>query len=177
MSWGLVYNKSWLCHKHLSWLYANGNTVKTFDPLWKWKWMSLSHVWLFATPWTIQSVEFSKPEYWSGWPFLSPRDLPNQRIKFRSPALQADSLPAESQGILEWVAYPSSRGSSWPRNQTGVPCIAGRSFANWAIREAPIHFTERQKRKFLWIVKFSATSHVCHQMTAVDGRKDSLPLV
>ena len=27
--------------------------------------------------------------------------------------------------ILEWVAYPFSRGSSWPRNQTGVFCIAG----------------------------------------------------
>ena len=25
--------------------------------------------------------------------------------------------------ILEWVAYPFSRGSSWPRNQTGVSCI------------------------------------------------------
>ena len=30
------------------------------------KWKSLSHVWLFATPWTIQSREFSRPEYWSG---------------------------------------------------------------------------------------------------------------
>ena len=34
--------------------------------LWKWKWDSLSHVWLFATPWTIQSMEFSRPEYWRG---------------------------------------------------------------------------------------------------------------
>ena len=32
----------------------------------KWKWMSLSHVRLFATPWTIESMEFSRPEYWSG---------------------------------------------------------------------------------------------------------------
>ena len=30
------------------------------------KWKSLSHVQLFATPWTIQSMEFSRPEYWSG---------------------------------------------------------------------------------------------------------------
>jgi len=30
------------------------------------KWKSLSCVWLFATAWTIQSMEFSKPEYWSG---------------------------------------------------------------------------------------------------------------
>ena len=32
----------------------------------KWKWKSLSHVQLFVTPWTIQSMEFSRPEYWSG---------------------------------------------------------------------------------------------------------------
>ena len=27
---------------------------------------SLSHIWLFATPWTIQTMEFTRPEYWSG---------------------------------------------------------------------------------------------------------------
>ena len=31
--------------------------------------------------------------------------------------------------ILEWVAMPSSRGSSQPRDQTHVSCIAGRFFA------------------------------------------------
>ena len=41
------------------------------------KWKSLSHVQLFATPWTIQSMEFSRPEYWSGYPFPSPGDVPN----------------------------------------------------------------------------------------------------
>ena len=39
--------------------------------------------------------------------------------------------------ILEWVVCPFSRGSSWPRNRTGIPCIAGRFFTNWATREAP----------------------------------------
>ena len=61
------------------------------------------------------------------------------RIKPRSPTLQMDSLPAEPQGsprILEWVAYPFFRGSSRPRNWTRVSCIAGRFFANWAMREA-----------------------------------------
>ena len=33
-----------------------------------------------------------------------------------------------SPRILEWVAYPFSRGSSQPRNQTGVSCIAGGFF-------------------------------------------------
>ena len=40
-----------------------------------------------------------------------------------------------SPRILEWVAYPFSSGSSWPRNRTGVSYIAGRFFTNWAIRE------------------------------------------
>ena len=30
------------------------------------KWKSLTHVWLFVAPLTIQSMEFSRPEYWSG---------------------------------------------------------------------------------------------------------------
>ena len=40
-----------------------------------------------------------------------------------------------SPGILEWVAYPFYSGSSWPQNGTGVSCIAGRFFTNWAMRE------------------------------------------
>ena len=37
--------------------------------------------------------------------------------------------------ILEWVAYPFSRGSSWPRNQTRVSYITGRLFTSWVTRE------------------------------------------
>ena len=102
-------------------------------------------------------MEFSRPEYWSEWPFPSPRDLPNPRIEPRSPTLQADSLPAEPQGkprslqfssvtqscltlcdpmnytvhgilqarILEWVAFPFSRGTSQPKDWTQVFHIAG----------------------------------------------------
>ena len=43
-------------------------------------------------------MEFSRPEYWSGYPFPFPGNLPNPGIKPRSPALQADSLPAQLQG-------------------------------------------------------------------------------
>ena len=39
--------------------------------------------------------------------------------------------------ILEWVAVSFSRGSSQPRDQTQVSCIAGRFFTVWATREAP----------------------------------------
>ena len=41
-----------------------------------------------------------------------------------------------SPRILEWVAYPFSSGSSQPRNWTGISCIIGGLFTNWAIREA-----------------------------------------
>ena len=37
--------------------------------------------------------------------------------------------------ILEWVAFPFSRGSSQPRDQTQVSHIAGRFFTSWVTRE------------------------------------------
>ena len=58
-----VLSNSWLLHGHL--FYESE------------KWKSLSHIRLFATPWTIQSMEFSRPESWSGQPFPAPGDLPN----------------------------------------------------------------------------------------------------
>ena len=45
----------------------------------------------------------------------SPGDLPNPGVKPRSPTLQADFYQLSHRGsprILEWVAYPFSRGSS-----------------------------------------------------------------
>ena len=51
------------------------------------------------------------------------------------------SLPASSvQGILqakilEWVAFFSSRGSSWPSDWTRISWIAGRLYTVWATRE------------------------------------------
>ena len=53
---------------------------------------------MFDSLWPMQSMGFSRPEYWSGQPFPSPGDLPNLGIEPRSPALQVDSLPAEPQG-------------------------------------------------------------------------------
>ena len=43
-----------------------------------------------------------------------------------------------SPRILEWVAYPFSSGSPQLRNWSGVSCIAGGFFNNWAIRDRPI---------------------------------------
>ena len=60
----------------------------------KWKW--LSRVQLFATPWTIQPMEFSRPEYWSGSFSLLQGIFPTQE-SIRG-LLQADSLSTELQG-------------------------------------------------------------------------------
>ena len=61
---------------------------------------------LFATPWTVAyqaplSMEFSRQEYWSGWPFPSPGYLPNLGIEPGSPALQADTYHLSHQGSLQ----------------------------------------------------------------------------
>ena len=64
---------------------------------------SLSHVRLFAIPWSVVyqaslSMGFSRQEYWSGLPFPSLGNLPDPGIDPRSPALQADALPSEPPG-------------------------------------------------------------------------------
>ena len=69
------------------------------------------------------------------------RDLPNPGIKSRFPHHRQILYQLSHKGstsILEWVAYPFSCESSSPRNWTGVSCIAGGCFTNWATREAPI---------------------------------------
>ena len=64
---------------------------------------SLSHVQLFATPWTVAyqaslSMGFSRQGYWSGLLFPSPGDLPDPGIEPRFHALQTDALPSEPPG-------------------------------------------------------------------------------
>ena len=103
-----------------------------------WKWKSLSRVQLFATPWT---VPMNSPGQNTGVGSLfllqgifptqgsSPGLLHCRRILYQ---LSHKGSPR----ILEWVAYPFSRGSSWPGNRIGDSCTAGGFFTNWAIREA-----------------------------------------
>ena len=80
---------------------------------------SLSHVWLFATPWTVAyqaplSLKFFRQEYCSGLPFPSPRDLPNPEIKPGSPALQAGTLPSEPPGKPWFSLYSRLQMSRRP---------------------------------------------------------------
>ena len=102
----------------------------------QWTWKSLSCVQLFATPWTIQSMELSRPEYCLSFlQGIFPTQGSNPGLLHCRWILYQLSQKG-SPRILEWVAYPFSSGSFWPRNQTAVSCIAGGFFTNWAIREA-----------------------------------------
>ena len=84
---------------------------------------SLSHVRLFAIPWTVVyqaslSMGFSRQEYWSRLSFPSPGDLPDPGIDPRSPALQADALPSEPPGnttrmALELMNWKISWRKEW----------------------------------------------------------------
>jgi len=58
---------------------------------------------LFVPPWTVAhqaslSMDFSRQEYWSGYPFPSPGDHPSSGITPRSPELQADCLLFQPSG-------------------------------------------------------------------------------
>ena len=45
--------------------------------------------------------------------------------------------------ILEWVAIPFSRVTSWPQDWTQVSCITGRFFTVWASGEQKHHFADK----------------------------------
>jgi len=77
--WSYQGYKPWSCSISLLALWSESHSVVSDS----------------ETPWTIQSMEFFRPEYWSGLLFPSQGDFPNPEIKPRSPALQVDSSPAE----------------------------------------------------------------------------------
>ena len=56
-------------------------------------------------------------------------------------SLPGSSCPWNSPGKnTRGVAIPFSRGSSWPREQTWVSCIAGRFFTIWDTVEPPLYY-------------------------------------
>ena len=91
---------------------------------------TLSHVLLFAAPWTVAwqaplSMEFPKQEYWSGLPFPPPGNLPDSGIKPASPALAGRSLPLNHQGSPILIYITSKYDSRIPsyRRQMQQPSI------------------------------------------------------
>ena len=122
-------------------------TEVMFDKLWKWK--VLSHVQLFATPGLYSPL--NSPDQNTGVGSLSLFRRSYQSRDWTHISCIAGGFffffffyYLSHQGnpwMLECVADPFSRGSSCPRNRTGVFCITGRFFTNWANRQAQICYT------------------------------------
>ena len=136
-----------------------------------------------VTPWTVWGVH--------GLPGSSvPGDFQDKNIRVGCHALLQGIFPTQglnpdllhyrkilhhlshlgSPGMLEWVAYPFSKGSTQPRIWTGVFYIAGRFFASWAttvylfylkayilwfyfifLISSPYHWASRKKCRSLWM--------------------------
>ena len=92
---------------------------------------SLSHVRLFATPWTAAyqtppSMEFSRQEYWSGVPLPSPvglREGPKSKVPL--PSCDVKGMyrhPGQVMLILNWLRW------CWlPFSTAGQAALFGRS--------------------------------------------------
>ena len=88
-------------------------------------------------------TEFSRQEYWSGWPFPSPGDLPDLGIEPRSPTLQADLLPSEPPGkpvIPEGVAKSDYSSSQEPAELFHLYSHVSPHLFMW--NALPLHPTE-----------------------------------
>ena len=98
------------------------------------------------TPWTEegawQATVYGVSRVWPEWAthpfhFFQAVFYTSMKIKSRSDVSNSavsDSLQPQLE-LVEWVAFPFSRGSSKPRGGTQVSHIAGRFFTNWATRE------------------------------------------
>ena len=99
--------------------------------------------------WENPPMGFSRQEYWSGEPlprngikYFSGGNLEKWYLKVKVWIAQScptlcDPMDYTVHGILqarilEWVAFPFSRGSSQPRDWNHVSHIAGEFFTSWA---------------------------------------------
>ena len=103
------------------------------------------------------SMEFSRPEHWSGQSFPPPVDLPNPGIEPRSPTLQADSLPAEPQ----WKPMNPGVGSLSLLQQI-YPNPGIGFFTNWAIRETQAPYN------FIFIFAYAGSLLLCRLFSSGD---------
>ena len=97
-------NASWVC------LWVSSENIQTY--LFTARHVSvLSHVRLFATPWTVArqaplSMEFSRQEYWSGLLFPPPEVLSDPGIEPASPASPALACLFFTTSATWWVFFP-----------------------------------------------------------------------
>ena len=93
---------------------------------------TLSRVWLFMTPWPVAlqaplSMGFARQEYWSGLPFPTPGDLPNQGIE---PA----SLMSPEKGAFPTEERAGAKAWKWDKPGLGT---GSQRLGPWAAFKPP----------------------------------------
>ena len=96
----------------------------------------LSHVWLFATPWTIApqaplSMGFSRQEYWSGLPFLHPGDLPEYITFALCISLIRLLQPKSHVGWLNKQRFTSRGSGGWKSQAQHSGPFVSCWFTSW----------------------------------------------
>ena len=107
-------------------------------------WVTKSQTWL--SDWTVTNASLGFP---SGSDDIDLPTVQDEKVKVKvaqsCPTLcdpMDYNLPGSSvhgnlqTRILEWVDYPFSSVSSWPRNWTRVSCIVSGFFTSWVTMEA-----------------------------------------
>ena len=92
--------------------------------------------------WTIESMEFSRPEYWTGVGSLSLRIFPTQGSNPGLSHLQVDSLPAEPQGK--------------PKNiKMGSLSLLQQIFLTQELNQGPLHC-----RQILYLLNYQGSPYI-----------------
>ena len=124
-SWRFYVTWIWLCSLDLFIFYSN------------WGFIFLYFCWRIIDSQCCVSLRyrakwFSYTYTYEKWKFY----LLSRVWLFATPWTVTRQVPLAR--ILEWVAIPFSRGSSWPRDQILVSCITGRFFTFWDIRDPDV---------------------------------------
>ena len=114
----------------------------------KWKWKLLSSIRLFMTPWTLYSP-WNSPGQNTGVSSLSLLQgiFLTQGSNPGLPHCRQILYQLSHKGsprILEWVAFPFSSRSSWPRNQT-----QGLLHCRWILYQLSYQGSPEYRRKWL----------------------------
>ena len=151
-----------------------------------------SYIWVWSL---CESCSVMSNPLWPPW-LYSPWNFPGHNTRVGSLFLLQGIFPIQGsnpglpncrrilsqlshQGnprILECVAYPFSSGSSQPRNQTSVSCIAGRFFTNWTSRDLKVNSFLSLKHYFASAFNFTSAPS-CSFLQTSNRKRPWQPLV
>ena len=126
---------------------------------WLWEiresvWM-LSHIWLCAPLWTVAhqaplSMGFFRQEYWSGLPFPSAGDLPNQGASLPTSIFLADSLWPMLTLTKKFSSWGEKKSRAASKSQLGTEAIRPTGFGDLNSASNYVNLEIDPPRLYLW---------------------------